>query len=76
MASIDALRNGREYAVAWELEVWKQAQEAKWTAEMRAREAGPNRSISLCLTLSCLSHLLINLYVSVLYFKSNDLALL
>ena len=38
-ASMDALRGGREYAVAWELEVWKQAQEAKWTASMRAREA-------------------------------------
>ena len=28
-----------EYAAAWELEVWKQAQEAKWTASMRARES-------------------------------------
>jgi len=39
LASMDSLRKGREYAVAWELEVWKQAQEAKWTATMRAREA-------------------------------------
>ena len=39
MASIDSLRKGREYAVAWELEVWKQAQEAKWTASMRAKES-------------------------------------
>ena len=39
LASMDSLRKGREYAVAWELEVWKQAQEAKWTASMRAREA-------------------------------------
>ena len=33
------LRKGKEYAVAWELEVWKQSQEAKWTANMRAKEA-------------------------------------
>ena len=39
VASMDGLRQGREYAVAWELEVWKQAQEAKWTASMRARES-------------------------------------
>ena len=39
LASMDSLRKGREYAVAWELEVWKQAQEAKWTASMRARES-------------------------------------
>ena len=39
IVSMDGLRKGREYAVAWELEVWKQAQEAKWTASMRAREA-------------------------------------
>ena len=35
----ETLREGREYAAAWELEVWKQAQEAKWTASMRARES-------------------------------------
>ena len=40
IASMDgSLRKGREYAVAWELEVWKQAQESKWTSQMRAREA-------------------------------------
>jgi centrosomal protein CEP120 len=39
MGGIEDLRKGREYAVAWELEVWKQAQEAKWTAHMRQKEA-------------------------------------
>ena len=38
MGGIEDLRKGREYAVAWELEVWKQAQEAKWTAHMRQKE--------------------------------------
>lgn len=37
MAGDAAGRDAPEYLVAWELEVWKKAEEAKWRAELKVR---------------------------------------
>lgn len=36
--SEEQLRSQPEYGVAYELEMWKQAEMAKWSAQMRSRE--------------------------------------
>jgi len=42
---IAAAREAPEYLVAWELEVWKKAEEAKWRAELKVRRVVRGRGV-------------------------------